>query len=229
MESWCDLPRGSLHAGRVTGELVACWALLRAPLRRRLVDAGWTASLLGTLSDISFDSLQEVLAQTASGRVCEIVEEDVLAFAAVTGLAALLARRQEAGAAELTLGERALDTARGLKRARLVAEAASTAVELPPVPPRGCRQRWPSRHLKLVAGAGVGTSLGDIEIKERARWLVVLLRIIRGAQLPVLAEAEGAMDPDRLLKHGGRGRRASTLRQRVKTWLRAERWFFARY
>eukprot|EP00972_Heterocapsa_arctica_P031751 4679282-Heterocapsa_arctica.AAC.1 len=29
--------------------------------------------------------------------------------------------------------------------------------------------------------------------------------------------------------HGGRGRRAFTLRQRVKTWLKAEKWFYARF
>eukprot|EP00972_Heterocapsa_arctica_P115620 16448762-Heterocapsa_arctica.AAC.1 len=94
-------------------------------------------------------------------------------------MAAAMAARRDAGLMRLSPGELAMDVAIGRKRLKLRADAAAHVLELPACPPRGCRARWPSRHLRKMSQAGAGVSLDELERAERARWLAVLVRVIK--------------------------------------------------
>eukprot|EP00972_Heterocapsa_arctica_P060885 8979681-Heterocapsa_arctica.AAC.1 len=67
-----------------------------------------------------------------------------------------MAAQRDAGRARLSLGELARDVAISRKRLKLRADAAAPVLELPACPPRGCRARWPSRHLRKMSQAGAG-------------------------------------------------------------------------
>ena len=78
-----------------------------------------------------------------------------------------------------------------------------------------------------MAGAAGPEALSDLEERERARWLAEMVAILKDARLPVVELAAGSLDPDAVLRRAAGGRRARTLRQRVRDWKRARAWLDA--
>ena len=65
----------------------------------------------------------------------------------------------------------------------------------------------------------------QIEEKGRTRWLRRLVQIIMDADLPLVKIAQQTLQPEATLATAAQGRRLRTLRQRVRTFLKASTWF----
>lgn len=97
------------------------------------------------------------------------------------------------------------------------------------VPRRGKAKvvKWPTRLGKLIAVVGENENLRQqAEESERNRWIEELKILLREAALPVaeIEEWDGAE-----MQRVGKGRRASTLRKHVKTWIHARTWLAATF
>ena len=97
------------------------------------------------------------------------------------------------------------------------------------VPRRGKARvvKWPTRLGKLIAVVGENENLRQqAEESERNRWIEELKILLREAALPVaeIEEWDGAE-----MQRVGKGRRASTLRKHVKTWIHARTWLAATF
>ena len=62
------------------------------------------------------------------------------------------------------------------------------------------------------------------EARDRRRQVEKLVEVIMVAELPALVASKEALDPSARLMRCGRGRRATTIRQRVREWLRFRQW-----
>ena len=88
--------------------------------------------------------------------------------------------------------------------------------------------RWATRVQRAIATRGASPEArARIEEKERSRWLTRLVRIITEAHLPLVQIAQQTLKPEATLATAAQGRRHRTLRQRVRTFLKASDWFFA--
>ena len=116
--------------------------------------------------------------------------------------------------------------------------ASSTAttekMEPPPVPeaippPRAGKHpgRWPTRMAKGLAEAQGPQAQQEIERKERERWLDVAVELAKQYDLPAWRLAAGSMDPAGLVRRSAGGRRAKTLRKRIRDFLRLRDWLVA--
>lgn len=112
------------------------------------------------------------------------------------------------------------------QRARASARAGSMLERITPPPP-GTRQlgKWPSRLRRDMALAGNERAREEAEAKDRERWRTALADIILEAGLPLAQMAEGAASPASFLRQAAQGRRATTLRKRVRDWRRARAYF----
>ena len=108
---------------------------------------------------------------------------------------------------------------REAKRQRLEAQARE---ELPPdhrvTPPPPARPRWPGRMRQQMADASTNTAKADAEEKERARWVDELVQILIEADTPAVHIAAETPDPQKTLRRAAAGRRAKTLRKKVRSW-----------
>ena len=94
------------------------------------------------------------------------------------------------------------------------------------VPRKGTavRTKWPTRLEKLKADAGCDIDLREkAEKKERDRWVASLREILIEAKTPVAFGMDGESEA-MTTRRFGKGRRAGTLREHVKTWLRYRSW-----
>lgn len=83
--------------------------------------------------------------------------------------------------------------------------------------------KWPTRLGKHLAVAGENAALRDqAERNERDRWLKELRNIMIVADLPVARRTRVAGEIP--LQRIAKGRRATTLRKHVKTWLKVASW-----
>ena len=73
--------------------------------------------------------------------------------------------------------------------------------------------------------AGDGSARRKAEDTERKRWAKELASIIEEARLPLVQVAEGLRSKEAALLRAAQGRRASTLRRRVRDWRKARRFF----
>ena len=116
--------------------------------------------------------------------------------------------------------------------------ASSTAIteqmEPPPapeaIPPPGAGKhpgRWPTRMAKGLAEAQGPQVQQEIERKERERWLDVAVELAKQYDLPVCRLAAGSMDPAGLVQRSAGGRRAKTLRKKIRDFLRLRDWLVA--
>jgi hypothetical protein len=83
---------------------------------------------------------------------------------------------------------------------------------------------WKTRRQKDLSLATGPHERADIERKERERWLVQVIEIVREANLPVIAFAAMSTSADLALRHIAGVRKAKTLRARVRTWNKARVW-----
>ena len=122
------------------------------------------------------------------------------------------------------------------KRARLVVEAAQDARRVDclsifaaviAVPPLGVGlpARWPTRLRRLLGAALAATARASAEDVERRRWTAKAAEIVMEAALPLEAITCLTCDPAKTRMQVAQGRRARTIRKRVRDWLRARRFF----
>ena len=78
--------------------------------------------------------------------------------------------------------------------------------------------KWPGRLRQALATADSATSRADAEAEERNRWLEELVWILEEANCPALALAEKMENPKKALMRCGGGKRAKTLRKKLRTW-----------
>ena len=113
----------------------------------------------------------------------------------------------------------------------VVATSGSAPVVQPVAPKAPDVGRWPTRGGRLMAHAETLTAKADAEAAERARWLQRLAEVVWNAGLPAAQGVElvdGEVPPV-LGRHVGRGRRAATIRQRVRCWDRFAAWLWSRH
>jgi hypothetical protein len=84
--------------------------------------------------------------------------------------------------------------------------------------------RWPTRHKEQLSLAGGATQRRHLETEERDRQLALLATALRESELPVVALAVSAADPDGLLRMTAGARRGTTIRNRVLQWRRMADW-----
>ena len=104
--------------------------------------------------------------------------------------------------------------------------------KLEPAPPRSVGGpppiapplRWPTRRQRRLATAVTINERATVEQRERGRWVKELGAMIREAQLPLAQRAQRSLDPEAAFRRYGRGRRASTLRTRIREWRRLRDW-----
>jgi hypothetical protein len=83
---------------------------------------------------------------------------------------------------------------------------------------------WKTRRQKEMGLASGPQERADIEQKERDRWLLQVIEIVREASLPVVTFAAMSTSPELALKHIAGVRKAKTLRARVRTWNNVRMW-----
>jgi hypothetical protein len=84
--------------------------------------------------------------------------------------------------------------------------------------------RWPTRHKEQLSQAGGATERRNLEAEERGRQLGLLAAALRESELPVVALAQSASDPEGLLRMTAGARRGTTIRNRVLQWRRMADW-----
>jgi hypothetical protein len=101
------------------------------------------------------------------------------------------------------------------------------AVAVPPVA-RAFIPNWPCRKGRrlLKIGANSVDSRKLTEDLQRDRWIKKLVEIIQTAKLPLAAQAEACDNATLLWNASARGRKVSTLRQRVNAYLHARRFWW---
>ena len=87
--------------------------------------------------------------------------------------------------------------------------------------------RWPNRRSKALALADSEGARAKIEAEELNRWRYQLVQVLKECQFPVCSQALFAADPDRVLQATAGTVRASTLRTRIREWIKLSVWVFA--
>ena len=106
---------------------------------------------------------------------------------------------------------------------RQTAAGPASGDPLPPAP-AGQLGRWPTRLPRNMA-LSVGTNaLLQTEERERDRWAQEIIKILKADHFPIVKVADGAVNPDAILKRTLGGRRGRTLRTRCRTWRRVRDW-----
>ena len=96
-----------------------------------------------------------------------------------------------------------------------------------PPAPGGKPSRWPTRLRRELAAADRPDLLAQAEERDRDRWVLEAVEIFTRDEWPIAGIAEGAVDPQAVLRRSLGGRRARTLRARVRTWRRVRAWLVA--
>ena len=102
-----------------------------------------------------------------------------------------------------------------------VHQAVAADAPRPPSPRGG---RWPTRRKRSQAQAADADARADAEESERRRWANILGDLIEEAGFPLAHVARATSDPAAALLRGARGRRGSTLRQRVRAIKELQDW-----
>ncbi len=119
---------------------------------------------------------------------------------------------------------------RGAKRAfeatRFEEAAAAVAPPLRPLA-KGAPASWPSKLHRSLDLAGDPAGRRRAEDTERTRWATELASLVKEAVLPLAALAAQGERGEAALLRAAQGRRASTIRRRVRDWWKARRFFLA--
>ena len=102
-------------------------------------------------------------------------------------------------------------------RAKGATEAGTApAAVVKPAPPAGMPRRWPTRFGRSMTAGGDPVTLSNAEKAERERWVTRAVNVMRTADLPIVAAAEGSLDPDGLIAKALGNRRLRTLRLKTR-------------
>ena len=88
---------------------------------------------------------------------------------------------------------------------------------------------WPNRLKRDLALMDDPNARAVAEVRERTRWTVEAAAIVQEARLPLAKTAELTMDPAATLARIAQGRRARTLRKRVRDWEKVRRFLLGAY
>lgn len=66
--------------------------------------------------------------------------------------------------------------------------------------PRGALRRWPTRYRSRIDGVQDAQTLTEAEWAEKDRWLARGAKLLGELELPIVEIAEGALDPEGLLR-----------------------------
>jgi len=97
----------------------------------------------------------------------------------------------------------------------------------PALSEQGAAGRWPTKLRRQLAAAPGPGAVQAIEDKERRRWVAAAIQILVSDGYPIAALAAKTSDPEAVIRRAFGGRRASTLRRRVRTWRRVRSWLLA--
>lgn len=191
---------------------------------RGLVGLGWTVTKLGSLVGEEGYVLEGICDQLSGllGRAVAVRELQAIALGAEASAKLLWkGEGRESGAALLVRSEmkKAEESLNALRR--IQQEAISKVV-----PSKGTAMvtRWPTRLEKRLSAAGDSLALRQgVEKSERNRWIDEVRHLLWEARLPAMYRdlPEDQVDPSLRF---GKGRRASTLRKHVKTWMKVRDW-----
>ena len=92
------------------------------------------------------------------------------------------------------------------------------------VPATAPRMRWPTKLRKARESEAGPDAREAAEQKERERWVKQLIEELNAAGLPIVEQAEAALDPTAVMRLAAAGLRANTLRKRVRTWRHIRAW-----
>ena len=191
---------------------------------RALVEAGWNVTRLGALVGEADDILEEICLKI-SGRLAEELTVRQLKAIALTaeGSAKMIWRTEGAtNGSELLVASELKKMEERLNYVRNIQQEMIAAV----VPRKGTAvvTRWPTRREKRISAAGDNAALREgVERSERERWIDELRHLLYEAKLPSMFHDLPIDHVDPSLRFG-KGRRASTLRKHVKTWMKARDW-----
>ena len=104
-----------------------------------------------------------------------------------------------------------------------VASGVSSAAARPPAGTAAIA-KWPST-LRRIAATAPASARAERESAERLRWVSKAGEVVVEAGLPLAQHAAGSAEPARVLAVVAQGRRAKTIRKRVRDWTRASRFF----
>ena len=83
---------------------------------------------------------------------------------------------------------------------------------------------WKTRRQKEMGLVSGPRERADIGHKERSRWLLQVIEMVREANLPVVMFAAMSTSPELALEHIAGVRKSRTLRARVRTWNKVRMW-----
>ena len=86
---------------------------------------------------------------------------------------------------------------------------------------------WRTARQRAIAAADSATARADVETAEHRKWADAVAGIIIDAALPAATDASVLRDPQRALRRACGSRRATTLRMRVRHWVRFRTWVVA--
>lgn len=197
---------------------------LPVELREALERAGWLeVGRLGTLQDLPKKESRLVLTEIRLPPEWEITEEHREMYDELVQADYVCARSVRRRVGSMGSAQWALMVQTGLEAARRGAVADDAEEESAPPPPGG--GRLATRRAVKIARARDDATVQQVENAERARWVKELVKELQQhPTLPAVVEASQSLDPERRLQRAGRGRRATTLRKRVRDWRRLSRW-----
>lgn len=87
-----------------------------------------------------------------------------------------------------------------------------------------CVTHWRTRRTKEKAGAAASSDRADIERKEKRRWTDKIVQVLEDVAAPVCTLASLALDPRTALEAVVGKKRARTLRNRYRAWMKFAIW-----
>jgi hypothetical protein len=204
-----------------THQRLAEAALLRlqASVRDALARAGLSGP--GALAEIGLlapEELKEFYADLTGGEHMERYDE----FQAALAACMVPAKR-----ARLAFAAAPPEAVCLLAEERRSPPPPSPSPAAPPARPAAQPPRWPTRLRRDLALSANPEAVADAEEKHRRRWLDQFIEVLRATDLPASRLAVEALDPDAFLRRCAGGSRVGTLRIRVRTWQKVERWLAA--
>ena len=191
---------------------------------RALVGKGWSVTRLAALVGEEGHVLEELCDQLAVevGRPVSVRDLQMMAITAEASARLIWKTEGRTFGAELLVASELKKAEEQLNAMRKIRQEAIAKV----VPRKGTAAmvRWPTRLEKRLSAAGDKLELRQgADKSERHRWINELKHLLWEARLPALYRDLPLEHADESLRFG-KGRRASTLRKHVKTWIKARDW-----
>ena len=204
----------------VLGEVTKC----DVDVAKGLVGLGWNVTKLGALVGEEGYVLEEICDKVAAllGRPVSVRDLQALALAAEASAKLIWKGEGCSSSAALLVASELKKAEDSLNVLRRIQQEAIAKV----VPRKGSAAltRWPTRREKRLSAAGDNLALREgVEKSERNRWIDELRHLLWEAKLPAMYRDLPMDQVDPSLRFG-KGRRASTLRKHVKTWIKARDW-----